>query len=168
MGDFEVTRSESIAAPPERLHGLIDDFHRWREWSPWEELDPNMKRDYSGAESGVGARYAWEGNRKAGKGNMEITDVQPQRVEVRLTFEKPWKATNQVVFDLTPKDGAGTPGGGVQAGWAWTASRAVVARPPAAARRDVERRMLTSGSVGGSGGPRPLVVWELAPLVLGP
>ena len=108
MGDFEVTRSESIAAPPERLHGLIDDFHRWREWSPWEELDPNMKRDYSGAESGVGARYAWEGNRKAGKGNMEITDVQPQRVEMRLTFEKPWKATNQVVFDLTPKDGAGT------------------------------------------------------------
>jgi uncharacterized protein YndB with AHSA1/START domain len=107
MGDFEVVRTKTIAAPPERLHALIDDFHQWRQWSPWEDLDPDLKREYSGAESGVGARYAWEGNRKAGKGNMEIVEVRPERVGVRLTFEKPWKATNQVDFDLAPSgDGA--------------------------------------------------------------
>jgi hypothetical protein len=102
MGDFEVVRGTTIAAPRERVHGLVDDFHAWREWSPWEELDPNLKRDYSGAESGAGAKYAWEGNRKAGKGNMEIVSSTPERVEVRLVFEKPWKATNQVLFELTP------------------------------------------------------------------
>ena len=102
MGDFEVVRSTTIAAPPERLHDLIDDFHQWRSWSPWEDVDPDLRREYSGAESGVGARYAWEGNRKAGKGNMEIVDTQPERVEVSLRFEKPWKATNRVVFDLVP------------------------------------------------------------------
>ena len=70
-------------------------------------LDPELRRDYGGPESGVGARYAWEGNRKAGKGNMEIVGSTPQRVEVRLAFEKPWKATNRVVFDLVPAgDGA--------------------------------------------------------------
>jgi uncharacterized protein YndB with AHSA1/START domain len=102
MGDFEVVRSTTIAAPPDRVHGLIDDFHAWRQWSPWEDVDPSLERDYSGAQSGVGARYAWEGNRKAGKGNMEIVDSKPERVDVRLVLEKPWKANNRVTFELAP------------------------------------------------------------------
>ena len=108
MGDFQVVRNTTIAAPPERVHGLIDDFHAWRAWSPWEDLDPNLEREYSGAQSGVGAKYAWDGNRKAGKGDMEIVSSTPERVEVRLSFEKPWTATNQVVFDLTPAGGTAT------------------------------------------------------------
>jgi hypothetical protein len=108
MGDFEVVRGTTIAAPRERVHGLIDDFHAWREWSPWEDVDPNLKRDYSGAESGAGAMYAWEGNRKAGKGSMEILSSTPEQTEVRLVFEKPWKATNQVIFELTPSGEAAT------------------------------------------------------------
>lgn len=107
MADFEVKRSATISAPRERVHGLIDDFKAWRQWSPWEDLDPELKRDYSGAESGAGARYAWEGNRKAGKGNMEIVDSSPERVGVKLTFEKPWQATNDVAFELAPA-GEGT------------------------------------------------------------
>lgn len=102
MADFEVTRSTTIAAPRERVHALIDDFREWRRWSPWEDVDPELRRDYSGADSGAGARYAWEGNRKAGKGNMEIVSSTAERVDVRLVFEKPWKATNQVAFDLQP------------------------------------------------------------------
>ncbi len=102
MADFEVVRSTTIAAEPDRVHGLIDDFHQWRRWSPWEDVDPALRRDYSGPDSGVGARYAWEGNRKAGKGEMEILGSTPERIDVRLTFEKPWKATNRVAFELTP------------------------------------------------------------------
>jgi Polyketide cyclase / dehydrase and lipid transport len=102
MGDFEVVRSTRISAPAERIHGLIDNFRAWRSWSPWEDLDPELRREYSGSESGVGARYAWEGNRKAGKGSMEIVGSTPERVDVRLTFERPWKATNAVSFTLAP------------------------------------------------------------------
>jgi hypothetical protein len=102
MADFEVVRSTKIAAPAQRVHGLIDDFHAWRAWSPWEDADPALRREYSGSESGVGARYAWEGNRKAGKGNMEIVGSAPERIDVRLSFEKPFKATNEVVFSLVP------------------------------------------------------------------
>jgi hypothetical protein len=102
MGSFEVARSTTIAAPRDRVHDLIDDFRRWRAWSPWEEVDPALRRDYSGAGQGVGARYAWEGNRKAGKGDMEIVASDAEHVEVRLRFEKPWKATNRVVFELRP------------------------------------------------------------------
>jgi hypothetical protein len=102
MGDFEVVRSTTIAAAPERVHGLIDDFRAWRRWSPWEDVDPDLKRDYSGPESGAGARYAWEGNRKAGKGSMEIVSSTPERIDMRLVFEKPWKAINDTAFELTP------------------------------------------------------------------
>jgi hypothetical protein len=102
MADFEVVRSTKIAAPAQRVHGLIDDFHAWRSWSPWEDADPALRREYGGSESGVGARYAWEGNRKAGKGNMEIVGSAPERIDVRLSFEKPFKATNEVVFSLVP------------------------------------------------------------------
>lgn len=108
MGDFEVTRSTTIDAPRARVRGLIDDFREWRKWSPWEDVDPDLRRDYSGADSGPGAKYAWEGNRKAGKGNMEIVSSSPERVDVRLVFEKPWKATNQVAFELRPAAGEST------------------------------------------------------------
>jgi polyketide cyclase/dehydrase/lipid transport protein len=100
MGDFEVIRNATIAAPRERVHALIDDFHEWRKWSPWEDMDPDLRRDYGGPDAGPGASYAWEGNRKAGKGSMEITGSSPERVDVRLAFEKPWKATNHVSFEL--------------------------------------------------------------------
>lgn len=102
MSHFEVTRSTKVNAPPERVHALVNDFRQWTIWSPWEGLDPAMRRTYSGPDSGVGARYAWSGNRKAGAGSMEITSSAPERIGVELAFLKPWKATNQVAFLIVP------------------------------------------------------------------
>ena len=108
MAEFEVARSTTIAADPARVHGLINDFHAWTAWSPWEDLDPELSRDYSGPDTGVGARYAWQGNRKAGQGSMEITNSTPELIALRLLFVKPWKADNKVDFILTPVGDAGT------------------------------------------------------------
>jgi len=102
MGSFEVARSASIAADPALVHGLINDFHEWPKWSPWEDLDPAMERTHSGAESGVGAHYAWSGNRKAGEGSMEITSSSPDEIGLTVSFLKPWKATNDILFSLEP------------------------------------------------------------------
>lgn len=103
---FRVQRSASIQAPPEKLHAVLSDFRGWQAWSPWEELDPAMKRSYSGAASGKGAMYAWEGNGNVGQGRMEITDAQPARVAMNLDFVKPFEAHNKVEFLLAPKGGA--------------------------------------------------------------
>jgi Polyketide cyclase / dehydrase and lipid transport len=102
---FTITRSTSIAASPGAIHALVDDFHEWAKWSPWEDLDPALQRSYSGPDSGVGAHYAWKGNRKAGEGWMEITDSSPDRVEIELAFMKPMRNTQQVEFVLTPTSG---------------------------------------------------------------
>ena len=99
---FVIERSATMAAPASRVFEALVDFHKWPEWSPWEELDPEMQRTYSGSESGVGAVYEWEGNRKAGKGRMEITDATaPGDLTIRLDFIKPFKAQNTTRFALS-------------------------------------------------------------------
>jgi uncharacterized protein YndB with AHSA1/START domain len=100
---FHIERSASIAAPPELVFSFINDFRRWGAWSPWEKLDPNMKREYSGSPSGAGAKYDWAGNDDVGEGGMRIEESQPpSRVSLEIEFRKPWQATNQTTFSITP------------------------------------------------------------------
>ena len=105
---FRVERRATIDASPDRIFPLINDFHRWNAWSPWEKLDPAMNRVFDGPPSGVGSSYAWKGNSKAGEGRMEIVDSRPaSRVGLKLDFIKPWKSSNTTDFDLA-SNGAGT------------------------------------------------------------
>ena len=121
--DFVTTRSATIKAPPETIFPLINDFGRWPAWSPYEKLDPNMRRALSGAESGKGAAYAWEGNGKAGKGRMEIVDSIPfSRVSLKLDFEKPFRANNMVDFKLAPS------GDSTAVTWAMRGTRPFIAK----------------------------------------
>ena len=111
--DFRIVRTRTVAAPPDAVHAYVNDFHKWREWSPWEKLDPAMKRDYSGAPAGTGAAYHWSGNDDVGEGHMTITDSRPaQSVTIRLEFLKPFAATNTTQFDFAPS------GSGTQVTWA--------------------------------------------------
>ena len=114
MSEYEVVRSVSIAADPARVHALVDDFHEWAAWSPWEGLDPKLQRTYSGPASGVGARYAWQGNRRAGSGSMEITGSTSRAVDIQLVFLKPFAATNHVWFNLRPTEVERAPGTAVE------------------------------------------------------
>lgn len=98
---FRVQRSVTIKAPAEKVFTLINDFHRWEAWSPWEKVDPAVKRVYSGAASGTGAAYAWEGNNEIGQGRMDIIESIPSsKVLVKIEFIKPFAATNTVEFNL--------------------------------------------------------------------
>ncbi|KQW35271.1 SRPBCC family protein [Rhizobacter sp. Root404] len=112
---FSVQRSATIKAPPEKIFAVLNDFHRWTEWSPWEKLDPAMKRTLGGAPAGKGATYAWEGNGKAGAGRMEIVESAPaSRVGIQLDFIKPFEGHNLTVFMLTPQ------GDATQVNWSMT------------------------------------------------
>ena len=100
---FRVERTQKIKAPPAKIFPLIDDFHNWTEWSPYEKLDAKIKKTYSGAPSGKGAIYNWTGNRKAGEGRMEIVDAaQSSRVVIKLDFLKPFEGHNTAEFTLEP------------------------------------------------------------------
>ena len=72
---FRIQRSIRIAAPREKLFAYVSDLHNFDAWSPWSPLDPGMRKMHSGAASGVGAGYEWQGNNKVGHGRMEIVEA---------------------------------------------------------------------------------------------
>ncbi len=105
--EFSVRRAATVKAPPDKIFTLINDFQRWGSWSPWENRDPAMTRSYSGAESGKGAVYAWDGNRNVGSGRMEILDASsPSKIVIKLDFFKPFEAHNTAEFTMQPQGGA--------------------------------------------------------------
>jgi uncharacterized protein YndB with AHSA1/START domain len=104
---FRVTRATSIRAPAERLFPLINDFHQWTSWSPYETRDPAMQRRYEGAASGKGAVYAWDGNKNVGSGRMEILQAEtPSKIVIKLDFYKPFEAHNTAEFTMLPQGDA--------------------------------------------------------------
>lgn len=98
---FRIERSISIKTPPEKIFPLINGFRQWEAWSPWEKVDPAVKRSYSGADSGKGAVYAWQGNKDIGQGRMEIIESTPSsNVVIKIDFLKPFEAHNTIEFRL--------------------------------------------------------------------
>jgi uncharacterized protein YndB with AHSA1/START domain len=96
---FHVERSITMAAPPEAAFAHVNDLHAWAAWSPWEKLDPAMKRTYDGAPAGLGAKYAWIGNKEVGEGRMTIEKSEPGKlIRIKLEFLKPFEASNTATF----------------------------------------------------------------------
>lgn len=96
----------TLNAPPDKIVPLINNFRRWSSWSPYEKLDPAMKRTFSGSVYGTGAVYEWEGNSDAGAGRMMITDTSSSKVVVKLDFLKPFEGHNTIEFILVVDGGA--------------------------------------------------------------
>ena len=101
---FRVQRATSINAPPDRIFDLVNDFHRWTAWSPYERRDPAMQRTYGSVTAGKGATYAWAGDKNVGQGEMEITEsTPPGKIVIRLHFIKPFEGRNVAEFTMTPR-----------------------------------------------------------------
>lgn len=101
--NFRVARSITINATPDKIFPHISDFNNWAAWSPWEKLDPAMKKTLSGSASGKGAIYEWSGNKKAGTGRMEILETtEPTKIRIKLDFMKPMEAHNTLEYTLEP------------------------------------------------------------------
>ncbi len=96
--EMTVTRSLVINETSDKFFPLINDFHNWSKWSPYERLDLQMQKTYSGADFGVGSIYDWSGNSKVGKGKMEIIQSTPAKVVLDLNFEKPFKSHSITEF----------------------------------------------------------------------
>ncbi|MEQ1555189.1 MAG: SRPBCC family protein, partial [Gallionella sp.] len=91
---FHVERSVNIQASPEKIFPLINDFHAWNDWTPYNK-DAAMKKTFSGAEQGVGAVYAWQGNKNVGKGDITITASTPvSKIVFDLHMVEPFEARN--------------------------------------------------------------------------
>ncbi len=105
---FSVVRKLKINASPDKVYAAVNDFNRWKSWSPWEKKDPAMQRTFTGAQAGVGTIYEWNGDKNVGQGRMEITEsVTAQKILIKLDFFKPFEAHNIAEFSFIP-EGNGT------------------------------------------------------------
>lgn len=101
---FRIERSRQIQAPSPVVYSIINDLHQWGRWSPYEKLDPNMQRTFSGTEKGPGSSYAWNGNNRAGEGRLTIVESNPdEAVKLDLEFTRPFRCQNKVTFALKPQ-----------------------------------------------------------------
>jgi len=101
---YRVSRSTTIAAPAPVVFAQVNDFHRWTAWSPWEKIDPAMKRTYEGPPAGVGASYTWVGSGEVGEGRMTIVESRPSDlIQVKLEFVKPFAGTSVAEFTFKPE-----------------------------------------------------------------
>ena len=85
---MKVERTMVIKAPTEVLVNQIADFNNWGKWSPWDKLDPNLKKEFYGEPSKVGHGYKWESNNsEVGKGSQTITAITNDSITTDLIFE---------------------------------------------------------------------------------
>lgn len=111
-GEFQVTRSASIAAPPPAVFAQVNELRKWPAWSPWAKKDPQMKQAYEGPPAGPGAVTSWVGNKDVGEGRMTIVESRPaELIRFKLEFLEPFAATNSAEFTFQPE------GGGTRVTW---------------------------------------------------
>lgn len=102
--EFRVARQATIAAPVPVVFAQVNDLQKWRTWSPYDKLDPAMKKTYEGPAAGTGASYSWVGNSDAGEGRATITESRPNElVRIKLDFAKPMAGTAVAAFAFKPE-----------------------------------------------------------------
>ena len=121
--EYKVERSVVVGAPASEVFKRVVTFRRWTTWSPWANLDPSMKVEYSGPKGGVGSVYYWKGNDKVGEGRMTMTGaLRDQLVDIKLQFIKPWEQTSKTSFTFQPE------GPGTKVTWSMTGERDFVGK----------------------------------------
>ena len=120
---FQLARSITIKAPPEKIFPLINDLHAFNRWNPFLKMDPTTKLAYSGPDSGRGAAHEWDGNGQVGKGRIEITESSPaSKIVMKLDMITPIEGHNLVLFTLGPK------GDATQVTWSMSGQSAYIAK----------------------------------------
>jgi len=105
-GEFQVTRSATIAAPVPAVFVHVNELRNWPAWSPWAKKDPQMKQTYEGPPAGTGAVTSWVGNKDVGEGRMTIVESRPaELIRFKLEFLEPFAATNSAEFTFKEQGG---------------------------------------------------------------
>ena len=93
---MKATREIIINKPNAEVFNYIKQLKNQDNYSKWGSMDPDMKKEYRGTDATVGFVSAWEGNKKVGTGEQEITGIEEGRkLSTELRFIKPFKSVAQ-------------------------------------------------------------------------
>lgn len=101
-GEAVVERQITIAAPPDKVFAIVSDLKRFKEFSPWAEIDPGLHYTFEGPETGIGQKMSWTSdNPQLGTGSQTVVDYQPnKRFATTLDFGEMGDAI--AYFNFTP------------------------------------------------------------------
>jgi len=105
--EYNIVREITINKPKTEVFSYVKHLKNQDNYSKWVRMDPNMKKDFRGTDGTVGFIYAWDGNKKAGKGEQEIKKIaEGEGVDVEVRFEKPFEgiATSPIVTEAVSAD----------------------------------------------------------------
>jgi uncharacterized protein YndB with AHSA1/START domain len=95
-----VKREIIINAPLQKVFDYVRLIMNQEKYSKWAAADDDRKKEFKGTDGTVGFVYSWSGNKKAGEGQKEITNiVEGKRIETEMRFVKPMAAVAHVVME---------------------------------------------------------------------
>jgi hypothetical protein len=101
--DFSYGREIVIKRPSDAVFAYLRLLGNFRNWNPFLKADLQAKLESRGTDGQVGFTASWDGNRKVGAGEQEITKIVDGRmIEFELRFKRPFAGTNQAYFEAEP------------------------------------------------------------------
>lgn len=96
----KIARTVEIKAPDSLVYQYVSNFHNFKNWNPWEKVDPSAQTSIMGTPEQPGYTYAWKGE-KVGKGKLELIKSMPnQFILQELTFYMPSPSVHHTNFYL--------------------------------------------------------------------
>jgi ribosome-associated toxin RatA of RatAB toxin-antitoxin module len=100
-GKYAIEKSIVVNTNPDKIYNNVADLNMYRDWNPWQKMEPGAKAVITGTPKTVGHKFDWEG-KKIGQGSLTIKSVNPPyKVNIELQFIKPWSsiASDNWIFE---------------------------------------------------------------------
>jgi hypothetical protein len=106
--EMNIERSITINKPPRQVFDYIRQVKNHDNFSVWNMMDPDMKKEYRGTDGQEGFVYAWDSSKKknVGAGEQEIKKISDGKsIEFELRFTRPMQDVAQA--KMTTEDANG-------------------------------------------------------------
>jgi len=100
--DLNFEKSITIEAPIDHVWEQVNSLEDMDKWSPWNDYDPDMKKEMSGTDGTIGAKQSWESKvENVGKGSQTISRIDPPNVMgTDLKFYTPFESAAKAYVEL--------------------------------------------------------------------
>jgi uncharacterized protein YndB with AHSA1/START domain len=91
--EYTIKKEITINKPKKEVFNYVRFIRNQDFYSKWVMTDPDMKKEFRGTDGTVGFVYGWDGNKKAGKGEQEITRIADgEAIDLEVRFVRPFES----------------------------------------------------------------------------
>jgi uncharacterized protein YndB with AHSA1/START domain len=100
---YAVSREIVIDKPVAQVFSYLRLQKNQEQFNKWVMTDPGKKVEMRGTDGTVGSVYAWNGNKQAGEGEVEIIRlIENQQIDTEVRFVRPFTSSANITLITTP------------------------------------------------------------------